>query len=220
MEKFKSDIKMLKQVQHDNVQGRSMVEMLGVLAIVGVLSAGALKGYSAAMFRHKVNQTIDIFNGVLQRFQELEQKGWGKEVEIYDADDIIKYGLLPDCQATEDGFCKLPIGELNMGFEDRGSYVFGEFFIRMTDSKSCIAFASAGWENAVPIEWWHHPEVSEGGFTKVCNSEGSSCEAIYNINNSSCDIVNTVTMQNITNACRFCDEDGGCFWQLTVRGEL
>ena len=42
-----------------NEKGRSMVEMLGVLAIIGVLSAGGLAGYSKAMFKHKLNSTID-----------------------------------------------------------------------------------------------------------------------------------------------------------------
>ena len=41
--------------------GRSMVEMLGVLAIIGVLSIGAIAGYSKAMFKYKLNkQTIQI----------------------------------------------------------------------------------------------------------------------------------------------------------------
>jgi len=39
--------------------GRSMVEMLGVLAIVGVLSIGGISGYSKAMAKHKVNKTLD-----------------------------------------------------------------------------------------------------------------------------------------------------------------
>ncbi len=30
--------------------GRSMLEMLGVLAVIGVLSVGALSGYSKAIF--------------------------------------------------------------------------------------------------------------------------------------------------------------------------
>ncbi len=42
-----------------NETGRSMVEMLGVLAIIGVLSAGGLAGYSKAMFKHKLNSTMD-----------------------------------------------------------------------------------------------------------------------------------------------------------------
>ncbi|MBP5616071.1 MAG: hypothetical protein J6X42_05970 [Alphaproteobacteria bacterium] len=74
MEKFKNNIKMLKQVQHDNVQGRSMVEMLGVLAIIGVLSAGALAGYSKAMFMHKMNQCTDAFTQLLQNCMMIAPK--------------------------------------------------------------------------------------------------------------------------------------------------
>ena len=42
-----------------NENGRSMVEMLGVLAIIGVLSVGAIAGYSKAMMKFKINKTID-----------------------------------------------------------------------------------------------------------------------------------------------------------------
>ena len=36
--------------------GRSMVEMLGVLAIIGILSVGAIAGYSKAMMKYKLNK--------------------------------------------------------------------------------------------------------------------------------------------------------------------
>ena len=39
-------------------QGRSMTEMLGVLAIVGVLSIGAIGSYSYAMNKHRTNELI------------------------------------------------------------------------------------------------------------------------------------------------------------------
>ena len=39
-------------------KGRSMVEMLGVLAIVGVLSVGGLYGYGVAMKKHKANELL------------------------------------------------------------------------------------------------------------------------------------------------------------------
>ena len=39
--------------------GRSMVEMLGVLAIIGVLSVGAISGYSAAMTKYKLNKQTE-----------------------------------------------------------------------------------------------------------------------------------------------------------------
>ncbi len=42
-----------------NESGRSMVEMLGVLAIIGVLSVGGIAGYSKAMNKYKINKTTD-----------------------------------------------------------------------------------------------------------------------------------------------------------------
>lgn len=50
----------MKQFQQKQSQsGRSMVEMLGVLAIIGVLSVGAIAGYRYAMNQYKANETIN-----------------------------------------------------------------------------------------------------------------------------------------------------------------
>ena len=40
--------------------GRSMVEMLGVLAIIGVLSVGGIAGYSLGMRKHRANGVVDV----------------------------------------------------------------------------------------------------------------------------------------------------------------
>ena len=45
--------------------GRSMVEMLGVLAIIGVLSVGAIAGYSKAIFKYKLNKQAEQMNTVI-----------------------------------------------------------------------------------------------------------------------------------------------------------
>ncbi len=45
--------------------GRSMVEMLGVLAIIGVLSVGAIAGYSKAMMKYKLNKHAEQMNTVI-----------------------------------------------------------------------------------------------------------------------------------------------------------
>ena len=42
--------------------GRSMIEMLGVLAIIGVLSVGGIAGYSKAMEKWKINRTINEYS--------------------------------------------------------------------------------------------------------------------------------------------------------------
>ena len=45
--------------------GRSMVEMLGVLAIIGVLSVGAIAGYSKAMFKYKLNKQREQISQIM-----------------------------------------------------------------------------------------------------------------------------------------------------------
>ena len=43
----------------NNETGRSMVEMLGVLAIIGVLSVGGIAGYTMAMRKYKANEVLN-----------------------------------------------------------------------------------------------------------------------------------------------------------------
>ena len=50
--------------------GRSMVEMLGVLAIIGVLSVGAMSGYAKAMFKYKLNKQTEQINQVMMALIE------------------------------------------------------------------------------------------------------------------------------------------------------
>ena len=54
--------------------GRSMIEMLGVLAIVGVLSAGGIAGYSSAMSEYKANKVVEQFAYIQHSLQKLHSK--------------------------------------------------------------------------------------------------------------------------------------------------
>ena len=44
----------------NNENGRSMVEMLGVLAIIGVLSVAGIAGYSMAMKKYRANEITNV----------------------------------------------------------------------------------------------------------------------------------------------------------------
>ena len=58
-----------------NELGRSMVEILGVLAIIGVLSIGAIQGYRYAFNKYNANETINELNlranDISQRMERL-----------------------------------------------------------------------------------------------------------------------------------------------------
>ena len=56
---------MTKIMRTTEESGRSMVEMLGVLAIVGVLSIGGIAGYSKAMAKYKINKTLDQLSMII-----------------------------------------------------------------------------------------------------------------------------------------------------------
>ncbi len=57
--------------------GRSMIEMLGVLAIIAVLSVGGIAGYSKAMTKWKVNQSLEEYSllvfGMLEHLNEIQR---------------------------------------------------------------------------------------------------------------------------------------------------
>ena len=55
-----------------NESGRSMVEMLGVLAIVGVLSIGGLAGYTTAMNKYRATE---IMNSISLTLVDAETQG-------------------------------------------------------------------------------------------------------------------------------------------------
>ncbi len=50
-------------------KGRSMVEMLGVLAIIGVLSVGGISGYSKAMAKFKLTKAQDQMSMILMNIR-------------------------------------------------------------------------------------------------------------------------------------------------------
>ena len=54
-----------------NETGRSMIEMLGVLAIIGVLSVGGIAGYSKDMNKFKNNKIADNVSMIVANIKTL-----------------------------------------------------------------------------------------------------------------------------------------------------
>ena len=89
--------------------GRSMIEMLGVLAIIGVLSVGGIAGYSKAMTKYKVNRTIDeymhLFRGLIE-YEDSLKKLPGAEIDGAGpglADFVLATNLVPETWKKKSG---------------------------------------------------------------------------------------------------------------------
>ena len=75
--------------------GRSMVEMLGVLAIIGVLSVGAIAGYSKAMMKYKLNKHAEAVNMLINNVLQIKGQ-LPYSAENYYGNLFKKMNLLPD----------------------------------------------------------------------------------------------------------------------------
>lgn len=75
-----------------------MLEMLSVLAIVGVLSVGAISGYSKAMLKYKLNKQAESFNLLLNNALVLDStlsRSVSKNKSL-DAEIFKKLNMIPD----------------------------------------------------------------------------------------------------------------------------
>ena len=111
------NIKMNKQPMTTE-SGRSMVEMLGVLAIIGVLSIGGIAGYTYAMNKSKAN---DILDGVSQRALVVSQQmilGNTASLVEYKNKKIGDYGVTLDT-TQGDGFFGIQVSGVEQAVCER-----------------------------------------------------------------------------------------------------
>ena len=137
----------MKNLFKTEQSGRSMVEMLGVLAIVGVLSVGGIAGYSKALAKYKTSQTLDQISMLVANirttfssatsYKDLNTenaRAWGiASSDMYGtgANDLINpfLGKVEVGPATANGIA-------NMGFAVMYSGLSRD---------ACVSLATAGW---------------------------------------------------------------------------
>ena len=91
------EFKMMK-----NETGRSMVEMLGVLAIIGVLSVGGIAGYTMAMNKYRANEILNTAS-MLSMLSRSANGGMGGNFDTLANAGLEKpYGSV-DMKSTDNG---------------------------------------------------------------------------------------------------------------------
>ena len=108
-----------------NESGRSMVEMLGVLAIIGVLSIGGIAGYTLAMNRYRANTLLDYVTRCVVTSQT---KGVTGMPAGYADTGTATY------EANADYDCKKVLGEAYPGFLGDGPEVWISGYDKSTDA--------------------------------------------------------------------------------------
>ena len=125
----------------NNQTGRSMVEMLGVLAIIGVLSVGGIAGYSKAMAKFKYQKGLDQLQTLLSNVMQL----YYTQGHLNGMDKVtaIRAGLVPAemLNGKSPNTATEIYNVFNLNVDVTSSYLDYQF----PDVPSCIYFATANW---------------------------------------------------------------------------
>ncbi len=129
----------------DGVQcGRSMIEMLGVLAIIGVLSVGGIAGYSKAMMKFKINKTAQQITEIVTNIRTLYAQQ--KDYNGVSNTTAIGMGAVPDDLKLNGSSITNTFGG-NINIYGNGYDQDKSFFINLSGlpKEACVALATADW---------------------------------------------------------------------------
>ena len=197
--------------------GRSMIEMLGVLAIIGVLSVGGNAGYSKAMEKWKVKKAMedysDIIRGLLEYRENILKNNPDRQTGLTDV--MQAAGLVPE------SWLKIS----TMGFQDPyGNDVY--FYSKGTDEGKLISMdmylggetknsdnvrVSANFSTNLCVELFNnlaHPLHSELISAAVSNWTGSRQMKFWGDKFCSEEVrcLQPATLADFKNACDICDK--------------
>lgn len=139
----------MKSLYKNEQSGRSMVEMLGVLAIIGVLSIGGISGYSKAMAKYRVNKTLDQISMLVINIRTL----FSSSINYDGLSDTsaIGLGIIPgDMQSGTGSSLKIINsyqGSVLLGNPGDDANAKRRFYITYTglNSEACVSLATADW---------------------------------------------------------------------------
>ena len=131
-------------LKRNDQSGRSMVEMLGVLAIIGVLSVGGISGYSKAMAKYKLTKAQDQVTMLLMNIRTAYATS--PSYSGLTAAVAASYNLAPNEMVSSDKEKLYGTfgGEVEVGTVGTGSTYF-YITMRALGKEACRALATSDW---------------------------------------------------------------------------
>ena len=204
--------------------GRSMVEMLGVLAIIGVLSVGAMSGYAKAMLKYKLNKQTEQLNSILVGFIQYRHEWKNVQGTVRLKNYFIKLGLVPENMDKDssdylyDAFNNKILLTTN-GIKDDGTRLtMGISYAISSDSAAEIC------QNVYQTSKGFSEDLYRIAMTKTAgeNSDYSESSSFYG--NTYCHTrkcLSSASLSEIHEVCQFCDDAKTCnIWLSVPMGDI
>ncbi len=187
--------------------GRSMVEMLGVLAIIGVLSVGAIAGYSKAMMKYKLNKQAEQISWLLNALYR-HRLSFGRGPQAMSLTPyFIKLGEIPQ-EMIKDGSgylydrfgAKITLGTNNCNDDNT---ICNEVILRYHTSSS-ENFAVC--QNLLTVAKEFHNDIYSTGVYKNTNDIDNYGNRYLGDKECTNNCIRNITQEQIYNQCKYCDE--------------
>ena len=202
-----------------------MIEMLGVLAIIGVLSVGGIAGYSKAMTKFKTNKMIDEYNSIafnlVENYPNLLKSYASitdKNAELYNDASRLKW--LPETWKPryksgavylDDGYGNLTHFYMRYDSSSKKRRVIMDIYLgKSVDTfntisefpfDSCLAF----------FDNWLKPISSVLSYAGIYTTNYHTGKGSYFYGNTNCGgdrkCLDTMTLSDIQNMCKSCQDD-------------
>ena len=200
-----------------NELGRSMVEMLGVLAIIGVLSVGALSGYSKAMMKYKLNKQTEQLSWLLNIMYQYKSL-WNTPpapmslIPIYKKMNILDENMIKDNTGNlYDVFNMRIVINTNDCYENQCETVI-LFYSLVGNNTFDIC------NNIIQTAKNFRGQLHRFGVYKSLDDNISYANTYYGdkyCSNKSC--LKDITFDNINEQCEFCNESEQCSFYFVYK---
>ena len=202
-------------------QGRSMVEMLGVLTIIGVLSVGAIAEYSKAMMKYKLNKQTEQISSILD-YVNIHMDDF-KRSKTSTAGNIIpllkKLNVIPQEMIRKNISSKIfdifgnSIGLQNYTFPNSGVYYFEIYIVLNKGQKeSCMNLFTIAKAQRGQL-WRTKFETRKGEAAGEANSAFGD-----NYCTSAFKCLKDLTIAEMEDFCNVCEDKDSCrfYYQMLL----
>ena len=204
-----------------------MVEMLGVLAIIGVLSVGAIAGYSKAMTKYKLNKQSEQLTQLvtaLYKYKAQWKFDGSKIVDLipyYEKLGEIPTEMLNNASSDSNGRIIYDVFRSAIQMRTNGTWSMGHEVLLTYQVKGNNSFDVC--QNLVNIGKSLRENILYVGVAKTASGSSSNtfdtkyfgdayCKQAIEDNLGKC--MNDITMQTISQQRKFCDDSDGCVFRF------
>ena len=188
--------------------GRSMVEMLGVLAIIGVLSVGAIAGYSKAMMKYKLNKQAEQISWLLNVMYRY-RNNFGKRF-MHLVPYFVKLGEIPENMIKDNSLNIYDIfgSAISIAINGCSSEGICYSIVLAYQTTSSASFESC--QNLTNIAKEFHDELRTFNVARRKTGVDTEYAEAYKgtkfcINDKHC--IRDITQEQIYELCRYCRND-------------